>query len=229
MTERDSETFSSAYFREGAAYARFTSRADAERALLRWYTGMLSLVSGRKGADLTAGQLVLEIGCGYGPLLSALSDRGLRVIGSDISQFALREIRAHKRNERLFNADASILPVRDHSVDVIFALELLEHVPYVPTALREIHRALSTRGCLVATTPNPFGNILPSFDAWADATHTSVYSPRRWRKLLKDAGFDQISVTTTVAPPYIWRFGGIFSRQMRLPIVGPTAVIIARP
>ena len=53
-----------------------------------------------------------------------------------------------------FSSDASSLPVADRSVDMVLALELLEHVPDPTAVLREIARVLKPGGRVIVSVPS---------------------------------------------------------------------------
>jgi SAM-dependent methyltransferase len=53
-----------------------------------------------------------------------------------------------------FASDACALPMADHSVDTIVALELLEHVPHPDEVLRELGRVLRQGGTVIVSVPS---------------------------------------------------------------------------
>ncbi len=53
-----------------------------------------------------------------------------------------------------FTSDASALPLADGSVDLVLALELIEHVPEPATVLREIARVLRPGGTVILSVPS---------------------------------------------------------------------------
>jgi ubiquinone/menaquinone biosynthesis C-methylase UbiE len=129
------------------------------------------------------GQRLLEPGCGAGALLSAAAARGALVVGLDVNEDALRI--AAQSGDALF-ADAERLPFSDHSFDAAIAQHVIEHFATPERLLREWHRVLAPGGRLVLLTPNEgYGD--PSI--YFDPTHRLIYSRRRLRRALADAGF----------------------------------------
>jgi len=98
------------------------------------------------------GDRILDVGCGPGfyvtELLEAVGPEG-SVVGLDISADML--VVAAKRaeghgNVKFHEADATSLPVPDASFDRAVCVQVLEYVRDVPTALKEMHRALRPGG-----------------------------------------------------------------------------------
>lgn len=78
--------------------------------------------------------IVSEIGCGFGRNISYLVNNGLSfqgLFGIDISMPMLKS--AHRQlnlsSGTLIQADASKLPLKDRSCDLVFSMGLLMHVP----------------------------------------------------------------------------------------------------
>lgn len=96
--------------------------------------------------------VVLELGCGISPMLSA-SKRTLR---TDLSWKALAYLRKYSEKERQAPAvvcDAGHLPFRDGSLDCVVCSEVLEHIEKDGEVLAEISRALVPGGSLFLTCP----------------------------------------------------------------------------
>jgi 2-polyprenyl-3-methyl-5-hydroxy-6-metoxy-1,4-benzoquinol methylase len=81
-------------------YQRYRNRASWERAWRRpagrpWQadTPRPFVLTGFDVGWLAPGMTVLEIGCGHGNTASWLAQRGLKVLGVDISKRAIREAR----------------------------------------------------------------------------------------------------------------------------------------
>jgi len=103
----------------------------------------------------------LEVGCGTGLLLSSLKAR--RKVGCDLSSGLLSQLRS--RNFWAVQADAENLPLKDSSFDVVYSVNLLEHVPHPKKAVSECIRVLKDGGRLAIITPNgDWGPILEVAD-----------------------------------------------------------------
>lgn len=68
---------------------------------------------------------ILEVGAGDGLIIDALSKAGYAPIALDISFSSLGQINTNRR----VLGQASQLPFPSHSFDLVFACELLEHIP----------------------------------------------------------------------------------------------------
>lgn len=73
--------------------------------------------------------------------------------------------------------DCRALPYEDSSVDVVFALDYLEHIPIGETIaqINEIWRVLKHNGVLVHRTPSTDGR-----GAFQDPTHVSFWNLNSW-------------------------------------------------
>lgn len=94
---------------------------------------------------------VLEVGCGAA-LISRKLTAPLRV-GLDFSREMLAQA-ADASGVLRVQADAARLPVASGSFDVVFSVNLLEHVPRPERILDELARALAPGGRCLVITPN---------------------------------------------------------------------------
>jgi SAM-dependent methyltransferase len=97
---------------------------------------------------------VLEVGAGTGANLPVLGSLGVRqVVACDLSLEALRYSAAGSRAV-LARADASCLPFRVATFDLLVAADVIEHLDDDAAALAEFVRVLKPGGHLVLTVPS---------------------------------------------------------------------------
>ena len=133
---------------------------------------------------LRAGELVLDLGCGFGRHAYEVMRRGGQVVACDMSLPELHEVRSTHAEMRAENeiephivastaaGDATRLPFVDNCFDRIIASEVLEHVPDDQGALDELQRVLRPGGVIAATVPA----FLPERICWAlsDEYHAPI-------------------------------------------------------
>lgn len=117
-------------------------------------------------ADIQQGQKVLDIGCGRGEIVLKSLFSGATAVGIDysrasmsIAKLLIKKHAPQKMSDSisLVRAGAAELPFRDHSIDRIFCLSVVEHLNDVElkNCLKESYRILKTGGRLIITTsPN---------------------------------------------------------------------------
>jgi SAM-dependent methyltransferase len=98
--------------------------------------------------------MVLDVACGAGFGLDMLARAGACALGVDYDATALCEVRRAQPAARLTRGDATCLPLRDASVDLVVSFETIEHVPDAEALVVEIRRVLKPGGRLVLSTPN---------------------------------------------------------------------------
>jgi len=134
---------------------------------------------------------VLDIGCGTGALLRQLRQRGYaNLSGVDIAPPEdFDGIRFHARD-----LDQPGLPFADQSIDLLLAVEIVEHLENPGLFLAEVRRLLAPDGCALITTPNVHSvearlrfallGQLKQFDAIGDPTHVNPVFQRPFGLLL---------------------------------------------
>jgi SAM-dependent methyltransferase len=181
------------------AYLDGMAQLPAIRAGKRRRDGMLAF----------AGARVLDVGCGTGEDVRAMSrlvgPRG-RAVGADASEDLLELARARVRpgdGPLIFlRADAAALPFADRSFDGVRIERALQHVPDPDAALREAVRVLRPGGRLVAVEPDwstaaldlepPELARLAATAVAASVRHATV--GRTLRRRLLDAGLEAVEV-----------------------------------
>jgi ubiquinone/menaquinone biosynthesis C-methylase UbiE len=206
--------------------------------LVHKLTGMGKLhVEVIRAADTTAGQRVLDIGCGTGNLLIALGKRrpGATLIGLDPDRAPLRRASRKARRAGLtLQADhgyAEQLPYPDQSVDRVLSTLMFHHLSAQAkeATLTEVRRVLKPGGMLVLADME--GDHHHSDHDHGDHDHGdhdhshhdhSRHGPHRfWRRVPKNMAAlakDNGNLTERIAaagltpqpwPPYHSRFGEI--------------------
>ncbi|MBC8332518.1 MAG: methyltransferase domain-containing protein [Anaerolineae bacterium] len=110
-------------------------------------------------ANIQPGQRVLDLGCGRGELALHCARRGAQVWGLDYAPEALKLARQLPLTQNLAfqQADAQKLPFPAAQFDVIFMLDVVEHLtPHqLNRTLQEVNRTLQPGGRLIIhTMPN---------------------------------------------------------------------------
>ncbi|OHU99127.1 methyltransferase domain-containing protein [Mycobacterium talmoniae] len=147
--------------------------------------------------DLQPGAIALDVGCGPGPVTTALAravgPSGL-ALGLDISEPMLaRAVRAESGPQTGFlRADAQQLPLRDATVDAVVSIAAVQLIPDPAAALAEMGRVLRPGGRLAVMVPTAgraarFWRMLPNGGA-------HVFDEDELGDLLEDQGF--VSVRT---------------------------------
>ncbi len=102
--------------------------------------------------DMCRGQRVLEVGCGIAVDGRFLSENGIDYQAVDLSLMSLKladeQFSQNGLRRRFANADATSLPFRDETFDVVFSIGVLHHVPDTRAACREVARVLRPGGKL---------------------------------------------------------------------------------
>ena len=131
-------------------------------------------------ADVGSGTRLVDVGCGAGDALTVARKRGADVVGIDPSSTADPTVRG----------DATALPVRNGSVDVVLA-ECALCLTDLPVALEEVHRVLNDRGRLALSDVVVEGEQPAVPDQVAETLCLSGARSRdRLTTDLRDAGFE---------------------------------------
>jgi ubiquinone/menaquinone biosynthesis C-methylase UbiE len=105
---------------------------------------------------LTGGRRVVDVGCGVGYGSRILAGKAEWVCALDNAPDAVAQGRTgfDAENIRWLAGDASRMPLRDDSADVVVAFEVIEHLADWRGFLSEVRRVLHADGQLLVSTPN---------------------------------------------------------------------------
>ena len=152
-------------------------------------------------ARVTAGERVLDLGCGAGEFAAALPGP---VVAVDAAAEAVRRARERGVDARPVALDAP-LPVGDDTVHVAWLGETLEHLADPVGTLHEVRRVLRPRGRVLATTPDHPPQLLRALaedpDAFAErfsprTDHLRFFNATSLRELLADLGFQDVEISS---------------------------------
>lgn len=183
---------------------------------------MLTVDYARLG--LQRGELVLDLGCGFGRHAYEVLRQGAHVVACDMAIPELRQVRDTYAamveageigvdvRATASAGDATKLPFPDETFDRIIASEVLEHVPDDQGALAELTRVLRPGGVLAATVPA----FLPERICWALSDdyhapaevggHVRIYTRAELEVKMEIAGMEPIDYHRAHAlhSPYWW-------------------------
>lgn len=146
----------------------------------------------------------LDVGCGDGALtavLRRLVGDEWTLVGIDVHPFETALARQSGEYAAVHTCGADNVPEPSESFDFAFANSVLEHIPDLPSCLREIARLLRPGGLLVATVPAATfhsclsGRAGERRDAYLDTldrrlAHVNYWSIERWHNELAACGLE---------------------------------------
>jgi len=139
------------------------------------------------------GGLYLDIGCGTGNYLKALSDMGLNLYGVDPSEIMLNEARSKDINAVLMHANAESIPLPDAFFDGAVAILTIHHWTDILKGLQEVNRVLKKGSKLVffSYTPEQMRGywLYHYFPRMIERSLQTIPDAVTMEKLLHDSGF----------------------------------------
>jgi SAM-dependent methyltransferase len=145
---------------------------------------------------LAASPPVLDVGCGRGELLTALTARGVPCSGVDLDAGMVAEARAAGLDVAAGDAIAHLRSLPEASLGSIIAVHVAEHLP-LPALLELLELAASRLrpgGLLVAETPNPAALVVLGNSYILDPTHVWPLHPSLFTFLCERAGFRDVEL-----------------------------------
>ncbi|GHV77675.1 hypothetical protein AGMMS49942_24960 [Spirochaetia bacterium] len=187
----------------------FPNLIEAGKKRLRYIKRLLHDEPGR----------LLDIGCAYGPFLSAARDGGFSVQGIDPAADAVRYVREElgiPANESFFPDPSLEHPENAGSFKVITLWYVIEHFEDLRWVLVEINRLLALGGALAFSTPTSTGisgkKSLRAFLEKSPPDHRTVWRPKICRRILARYGFRLKKIRVTGHHPERFPLAGHIRR-----------------
>lgn len=133
-------------------YDRFSTNYERERH--HGYHRLIDELELELVRQYGAGKDILEAGCGTGLLLAEAARIGRSAVGVDLSAGMLG--RARERGLRVLQGSLTALPLPNESVDLVYSMKVLAHVPPIREALAELARVVRPGGHMLLEFYNPF-------------------------------------------------------------------------
>jgi SAM-dependent methyltransferase len=161
---------------------------------------------------------LLDIGCAYGPFLSAAGEAGFEPLGIDPAADAVRYVREELGMEAragFFPETSAPLP-EGQGFRAVTLWYVIEHFESLIPALREINRLLETGGVLAFSTPSYSGisgrKSMTAFLENSPQDHWTLWSPALCGRLLARHGFRVKKIRVTGHHPERFPLGGRIRR-----------------
>lgn len=186
-------------------YAAYSSddRVDLTPQVGTRYPGFrrfFHLISGdvdpRDFLQVAGGARVLDYGCGRAGYLVDFHAQGISIIGAEISQALVTEYR-NQGYDVCQVVDFSKIPFEDQSFEVVYLMQVFEHLRAPHAFLEELSRILTAEGTLYLALPNAasawrkvFGTNWVS--GWFAPFHLFHYDRQALAKIANEHGFELI-------------------------------------
>ncbi|CRK55486.1 Uncharacterized 37.1 kDa protein in transposon TN4556 [Alloactinosynnema sp. L-07] len=149
--------------------------------------------------DAPPGATIVDVGCGAGHAAAELAELGYQVVGVDVAQDALTLARKRLPGHDFHQTTADALPLADGTAQGYRAVRVLHYLADAAAAVREAHRVLAS-GSRAVLVGHDHGmavvdSDLPQSERIIREAETYPASAgRRYRALLLDGGFDDVTV-----------------------------------
>jgi SAM-dependent methyltransferase len=186
----------------------FEKMLTDRRWLYRPWLPFLKAVEGDAFSKYELTPTVLDLACGDGTFTISIYDRKINV-GLDLEMESLT--RASGKYHSTTQADATRLPFKEKTFQMIISSCAVEHIPNLKDLLLEIYKALKPEGKFIFSVPSVhFGNMLLKtrllkalgLEKQADeyvkdkncrSVHIHLYELKEWEAILTSCNFKLLS------------------------------------
>ena len=150
------------------------------------------------------GKNVLDIGCAYGPFLSAADDYNFTPFGTDISSDAIDYVKTKLHFPSVCSAFPQINCAQEFGItqfDVVTMWYVIEHFQDLKSVLTKVNELLKKDGIFAFSTPSAEGvsakSYKENFFENSPSDHFSVWEPSKANVILKKFGFQVEKIVST--------------------------------
>jgi SAM-dependent methyltransferase len=170
------------------------SRYPKFRKLFHWLSGD---VDPRDFVHVPVGARVLDYGCGHAGYLSDFHHRGVAISGAEIAEYAVEACRNHGYDVHKVD-DFSHIPFDECEFDIVYLMQVFEHLRDPHDFFRELARILKGGGMLYLAVPNAASIWRKVFShnwvsGWFAPFHLFHYTCGTLEKLAVRHGFELIN------------------------------------
>lgn len=147
---------------------------------------------------------VLDIGCAYGPFLSAANDFEMNPFGTDISQDAVNYVQEKLHIPASFSNFPQINTADDFGLeqfDLVTMWYVVEHFRNLDSVLRKVSGIVRKGGYFAFSTPSAEGvsakTNTQEFFIQSPSDHFSLWEPSKAENILKKYGFKVVKIVST--------------------------------
>lgn len=151
---------------------------------------------------------VLELGCGNGTYSKILAANATQLIATDLSEEMLQVAQQQLKNQpniKIECADCAALPYAPHQFDTVFMANLLHVIANPQQTLQQCAKVLKPNGKIMILSftvedmaePDIQAMLLRYQQSYGEKSATAyMLTQALCTTMLRDAGFDQINITT---------------------------------
>jgi SAM-dependent methyltransferase len=136
---------------------------------------------------------ILDIGCGQG-IFAFFADKNWSLFGVDSDKDRIERAKKIKRkNTRFLLGDVENFRLRE-KVDVVLALDIIEHLDHPEKCIRLVSKYLKNDGVFIVSNPNRYSvwNVMNNIVHLED--HKHYWSPNQFGKMAGKSGFAMVDV-----------------------------------
>jgi 2-polyprenyl-3-methyl-5-hydroxy-6-metoxy-1,4-benzoquinol methylase len=184
------------YSKEGEIHLskKVSSRNPNLRRLFHYLSGD---VDPRDFVAVRQGSRVLDYGCGHAGYLADFHECGVQISGAEISDFVVEACRVHGLDVRKVD-DFDRIPFCDSEFDIVYLMQVFEHIRNPHGFMDELKRVLKQNGTLYLAVPNSqsiwrkiFGKNWVS--GWFAPFHLFHYDRNSLARLARQHGFEPLA------------------------------------